>query len=140
MNMKAATRTGMAWVLASSLALGEGAPAAAEGTVSSQASAPSSAPSRPQPPPPSPDHATDLDFGEEFSLPDHGVPARAPATREDQAARDPLPEPDPATSRSWAWWTAGLAALAAGGAAWYLHWEERPAPGRDNQVFTDAAD
>ena len=40
------------------------------------------------------------------------------------------------------YWTVGFSAMAAGGAAWYLHWGLRPDPGpvRDDQVFTDEAD
>ena len=111
--MVAAKRTWLALVLASGLALGEGAP--------------------------------DLDFSEDFPVPDRPGPGRSDGNPGDRVTQKSPPSAAPAKAESthaWAYWTAGLAGLAAGGAAWYFHWGDRPAPDpvRDNQVFTDDAD
>src|SRR5688500_13989348 len=99
MSLKAATRTWLAWVLASSLVLGEGAPPAAEGAAPDPAPLPGSA-SAPRPGP-----ATDLDFSEDFPASDRGGPARAEADPGGRVTPKSPPAPAaaaPAASRSWA--------------------------------------
>lgn len=127
-------RTSLAVVLAAGLVLGGGAPP-------DPGPAPSGPVSDPVPAPP-PDAVPDLDFSEDFPAPGRPGHAHAPAHPGGQVTQT-LPTPPTAArgpSRSWVYWTAGMTALAAGGAAWYLHSGGRPAPVRHDQVFTDEAD
>lgn len=136
MSVKKAMRIWLASVLSAGLALGEGV-APGNGQDPGDADPVSVAGSQAPPPP-----AADLDFGEDFPAPNRTHPARAPA---DPGARvtKTLPRAAPRKpSHAWAWWTAGLAALTAGGAAWYLHYGagSPPDPVIVNQDFSDAAD
>lgn len=125
-TVKTAKRTCIVLILVAGAALGEGA-----------------SPSAVSPPPSG--GAPDLDFSDDFPADPRAHPATAPGKPGGPVTRG-LPTSAavaaPGPSRSWVYWTAGLAALATGGTAWYLHWGARPAPGpvRDDQVFTDAAD
>lgn len=136
--MKAAMRTWLALVLASSLARGEAAPSAADPT---PAPAPAPAPTIPS------DRVIDLDFSEDFPAHDRvdaasGGGGRKPAGKgtRTKASAAPIAVPEPA--RAWIYWTLGFTGLAAGGAAWYLHWAggTAPDPVRKDQVFTDDPD
>lgn len=146
MSEKAATRTWLALALASSLAFGEGVPPASEGAAPEPAPVPASEPAADPDPLPLSDRMSDLDFSEDFPAHNRAGAVRTPGNPGPEATRK-LPaaaaQPPPGPPRTWAYWSAGVAALAAGGgAAWYLHWGARsaPEPVRDHQVFTDEAD
>lgn len=143
MTLTAATRTWLALVLASSLASGEGmGPPAAEGAAPEPA--PAALPALPDLPI-QPGRVLDLDFSDDFPAPNRINRMRS-RLKTSVAVTHPLPPAVPVAapppSRSWVYWTVGLSAMAAGGAAWYLHWDARsaPAPVRNDQVFTDDPD
>lgn len=150
MQRKQATRFLIVLGLAAGLGRAEpfssGEPASPAPAQSSQATdaapPPSSLP--PQAPAPAAWKVVDLDFSDDF--PARPVSPRKPRGTGVKVAR-PLPAPvvqaPPPPSRAWMYWTLGLGAVAAGGAAAvYLHMDmaKTPAPGRSDQVFTDAPD
>lgn len=149
MQRKQATRIVIILALAAGSLRSE---SASSGDPTANAPARSAAPDAlPQPQPPLPPQApaaaawkvVDLDFTDDFPV--RSPPPRKPRGTGVKVAR-PLP-PAPVVralppSRAWMFWTLGLGAVAAGGAAVYLHMDaaKTPAPIRNDQVFTDAPD